>query len=403
MQRLLNQNEAAKISERLHDNALLRACQQVWLARQEEIVSVMARPEDIFCEAAWLMDEMIESDDGKDTTDLVQGLWSKVVIDISSWNRNGVSLPDRYHIVSTIFRIVATSLSLHWKSYYCDILRDALLTVIDEKRPQPAVLYERELQERQQQDLFEAIISCSSILKEWVNEYIDNPDLCLTDEIELALNSPVTIKAGKPESRKVDKKPLIRKRMSWEETEITQSFAYVTKSMSADEKNKRLSVFFNLLNRRYISHTEMATFINLFSGVETCDYIVWRGFIVELQYFIESLINKGLITWNRPAPGKWQIVCARFRIEHTAEEEQDNAKSKNKSKVIDVLKPSQFNKIPKGNKLKEHAILDKIISILVEESDSAKINREVIEMFTKMEISEKEGQTGQSQVRKVDY
>ena len=147
----------------------------------------------------------------------------------------------------------------------------------------------------------------------------------------------------------------------------------------------------------------MATFINIFSGVETCDYIVWRGFIVELHYFIESLINKGLITWNRPAPGKWQIVCARFRIEHTAEEAQDNTNRKNKSKVIDALKPSQFNKIPKANKLKEHAILDKIISILVEESDSAKINREVIEMFAKMEISEKEGQTSQSQVKKVEY
>ena len=374
----------------------------VWPERGAEISSVVICAEDIFCETAWLIDELIDADRGIDALSLTTGLWTNAIFDVARWG-NQVSLTDRYLIVSMVFRIVATAFSLHWNSYYSDNLRDALLETEDKKRSEPESLYILKEQQRQQDALLEAIIPCSQLLRDWVNEYIDNPELWLTKEIELALNPPVTIKAGKQESRKGDKKSLIRKRTSWEGIDFTHSFAYVTKSMSAEEKNKRLSVFFNLLNKKYISHTEMATFINIFSGVETCDYIVWRGFIVELHYFIESLINKGLITWNRPAPGKWQIVCARFRIEHTAEEAQDNANRKNKSKVIDALKPSQFNKIPKANKLKEHAILDKIISILVEESDSAKINREVIEMFAKMEISEKEGQTSQSQVRKVEY
>ena len=403
MQRLLNPNEAAKISERLHDNALLLTCQQVWPERQEVIVSVTACPVDIFCEAAWLMDELIDADDDIDIMSMVHGLWTKVVSDISSWNSNGVSLPDRYLIVSTIFRIVATSLSLHWQAHYCDILRDALLMVIDEKRPEPANLHEHQQQEKQQQDLFAAIIPCSTILNEWVNEYIDNPNYWLTDEIDNVLNPPRNIKTGKTESRKADKKPIIRKRMTWKGNEITHSFSYVAKSMPTEEKNKRLSTAFNLLNRKYISHTEMTTFINIFSGVETSEYIVWRGYIVELQYFIESLIVKGLITWRRPAPGKWQIVCARFRLEHDVVEEDAETNLKQPSKIIDTLEPSQFNKIPKANKLKKHEILDKIISILVEESDSMKINRELIEMFAHLEMSEKDTQNGQSQVRKVDY
>lgn len=402
MQRLLNPTEAERISKRFHNNALLITCQQVWPRRQEVIVSVNANPVDIFCEVVWLIDEIIVADDSIGATSLVQGLWSKVVLDVSSWN-NGVSLSDRYLITSTIFRIVATSFSLHWQSHFCDTLRDALLIVNNEKRPAPANLYELQQQEQQQQELLEAIIPCSGILNDWINEYIDNTNDWLTEEIDMALNPPQDIRSRKSENRKADKKPIVRKRMTWQGKEITHSFSYVTKSMSAEERNKRLSLAFNLLNNKYISHTEMMTFINIFSGVETSEYIVWRGYIVELQYFIESLINKGLIMWRRPAPGKWQIVCARFRLEHDIDEGDADTNRKLVSKIIDSLEPSQFNKIPKKNKLKKHEILDKIISILVEESDTMKIHRELTEMFANLEMSEKDTQKGQSQVRKVDY
>ena len=402
MQRLLNQKEAERISERLHNNALLITCQQVWPGRQEAIVSVKANPVDIFCEVVWLIDELIDADDSIETKSLIQGFWSKVILDISSWN-NGISLSDRYLIASTIFRIAATSFGLHWQSHFCDTLRDALLIVNDEKRPAPANLYELQQQERQQQELLEAIIPCSGILNDWINEYIDTTNDWLTEEIDMALNPPQDIRSRKSESRKADKKPIVRKRMTWQGKEITHSFSYVTKSMSADERNKRLSLAFNLLNKKYISHTEMITFINIFSGVETSEYIVWRGHIVELQYFIESLINKKLITWRRPAPGKWQIVCARFRLEHDVDEGDAETNRKQLRKIIDPLEPSQFNKIPKANKLKKHEILDKIISILVEETDSMKIHRELIEMFANLEMSEKDTQKRQGQVRKVDY
>lgn len=66
MQRLLNPSEAALIEARFHDNALYQACKNVWPGRQDEIVSVMARAEDIFCESAWLMDEIIDADEDID-------------------------------------------------------------------------------------------------------------------------------------------------------------------------------------------------------------------------------------------------------------------------------------------------------------------------------------------------
>lgn len=398
MQRLLNPNEVALIDARLHDNALLAVCRRIWPERQEEITSVMAVAEDIFYETAWLIDELIEIDADTDVMSLTRGLWSTVFNDIGYW-ANGVSKNERYLIASTIFRLVATAFSLHWHSYYCDTLRDALLNMVDERRPSPKDLHEQQQQERQQEDLFEAIITRSATLKDWVNDYIDNPEFLLTDEIDLALNPHLATNTRKPESRKDDKNNNIiikRERTVWNGKEITHSFDYRPNGISNEERNNRLSTFFNLLNKKYVSHTDMNTFINIFSGVATTEYVVWKRTIVELQYLVEQLIGKQLITWSHPAPGKWQIVCARFMHEHKSKEGDQYGL------VIDSLKPDQFNKIPKKSKLKENPLLDKIISILIPNSDAQRISNEILEIFAKAEIAEDEN-ISQSQVKEVDY
>ncbi len=193
MQRLLSPEEAAQVEKRLHDNALLHACQRIWPGRQED-VTLMVCAEDIFCEAAWLMDELIDADEDTDSTSLTYSLWSTVFNDVGRWGTN-VSNPDRYLIASTVFRLVATAFSLHWHTHYCDTLRDVLLTVIDEKRPKPHDLPNHQEQERQQDELTDAVIGCSAILDEWVNGYIDDDtDWCLTDEIERAIKkSPSSV------------------------------------------------------------------------------------------------------------------------------------------------------------------------------------------------------------------
>lgn len=394
MQRLLNPSEAALIDARLHDNALLEVCRKVWPERLEEISSVMVRAEDILYETAWLIDELIGADADTDVMSLTSGLWSTVFNDIGYW-ANGVSLSDRYLITSTIFRLVAAAFSFHWHSYYSDTLREALLTMVDKRRQSPENIHELQRQERQQEELLDAIINCSPTLQDWVNDYIDNPESWLTEEIEQALNPRLSTNTPKLESRKADKNNKIsirREKTIWNGKEITHSFDYRPKGISNKERNNRLSTFFNLLNKKYVSHTDMNTFINIFSGVATTEYVVWKRTIVELQYLIEQLIDKQLITWSRPAPGKWQIVCARFMHEHKSKEER----------IIEPLVPDQFNKIPKKSKLTENPLLDKIISILIPDSDTQRISNEIQEIFAKAEISEDENKT-QSQVKEVDY
>lgn len=332
MQRLLNPSEAARIRERLHDNGLLQTCQRVWPDRQAIITSFTACAEDIFCEVAWLVDELIETDRDSDAISLTKGLWTTVTNHISLW-AGQVSLTDRYLAVSTVFRIVTTAFSLHWESYYSENLRDALLDAENEKRPTPPDLHHMQEGQRQLEELLAAVVSCSELLSEWVNEYIDNATLWLTEEIDKALN-PQLVKSRKSESRKADKKTnsdysrysfllnvskrklenlylMLSQRDDTGKSFIDgdlQKFNEPTRNLPLSQEEIR--------NYKQVEIDKML-FNQVFSGQETDVRIVWKGDAVELWYLINTLNNykvngRRLLEKSGAGPGIWQIVCNRF-------------------------------------------------------------------------------------------
>lgn len=398
MQRLLNPSEAAKISERLHDNALLQVCSKVWPERQEEITSVMVRAEDVFYEVAWLVDELIDVESDIDINSLISGLWSTVFNDIGYWASN-VSKPDRYLIASTVFRVVATAFSLHWQSYYCDTLRNALLMVTDERCPAPEDLHAQQQQQRQQQELLEAIIQYSGILKDWINEYIDNPNDWIADEINMVLNPPLTIKRRKTESRKADKKlnsdySRYSFRLNVNDKQLENLYVLFSKR---DDKGKRfidgdLQNYNEATKNLPLKQEEIKSykqvdidkmlFNQVFIGNETDVCIVWTGDAVELWYFINSLYNyrvngKRLLEKSGSGPGIWQIVRQRFL----------NGKSRKMldertGKMVDTSEPIEFEEdafvhYSKKNSLVDSSTLDAIIRKIAPPRD--KNDKEVIE------------------------
>ena len=307
MQRLLNPSEAARIRERLHDNGLLQTCQRVWPDRQAIITSFAACAEDIFCEVAWLVDELIETDRDSDAISLTKGLWTTVTNHISSW-AGQVSLTDRYLAVSTVFRIVATAFSLHWESYYSDRLREALLDVENEKMPPPKDLYDLRQGQRQQEELLMSIASCSELLSEWVNEYIDNPNLWLTEEIDMALNPQPIIKPPKPESRKADKKPFAP-------DTYRDTFTYWPDGMRKEERDIRLKMAFSRMRGTLIHRdTHYDTFESLLSGKPLDVKIVWIGINSQLRELFSQLVTKNKLV-KKPTGGLNQILTARFKKE----------------------------------------------------------------------------------------
>lgn len=333
MQRLLNPNEVALIDARLHDNALLEACRKIWPERQEEITSVMAVAEDFFYETAWLIDELIEADTDIDVMSLTRGLWSTVFNDIGYW-ANGVSKNDRYLITSTIFRLVATAFSLHWHSYYCDTLRDSLLTMVDEKRPSAETIHEYQQLERQQEELLDSVITNSTILKDWVIDYIDDSESLLTVEIYLALNPNLSTKTRKQESRKDDKK-------QFDPDTFRETFTYWPDGMSEKEREIRLKMAFNRMRSTLIDRdTHYDTFEALLSGKPLDVKIVWVGINSQLRNLFNQLVTKNKLL-KKPTGGLNQVLTARFKKEDgtlfTANEIKDAGSDGDMSAVNDVV------------------------------------------------------------------
>lgn len=311
MQELLDEKKAALISERLHDNALLHTCRSVWPQQQEKIESVTACPEDVFCMAAWLTDDLINAEEDIDAMTLVRGLWSAAINDIARWNSNGiVSLADRYIIASTVFRIVATAFSLHWHHHYSDTLRDSILKVIEEKLPKPKDLYEHQQQEEQQEELTMAIVDCADILNDWVNEYIDESESSLTEGIDFVLNPPRGITA-----------PKLRKqqgRKTFDANTFRETFVYEPDGMSKQEIEIRLKMAFGKMRGVLIAaDTHYDTFESLMSGKPLDVKIVWKGSNAQLRALFSLLATKKQPHTNeplvkKPTGGINQILTARF-------------------------------------------------------------------------------------------
>lgn len=280
MQRLLNEKEAEQINERLRDNTLLQVCRKVWPRRRETITSVKACVEDFFCEVAWLTDELIDADKGTDTFSLTMELWTEISNDIANWG-DQVSQMDRYLIASAMFRIVATAFSLHWDSFYCNNMRDALLETENKKCPHPRDLYDMQEQQRQQESLFDTIIPYSEMLSEWVNDYIDNPESWLTEEIDLALNPPKAIVLTKADNKKVDFKP------------VSATF-----KKSGTVLNANLTLVFQfLVEKKWIAQSsDPDAFTDLFLGKSSEKTIIWLKAKGVLRDLFKMFIDEGVIT-----------------------------------------------------------------------------------------------------------
>lgn len=398
MQRLLNEKEAEQINEKLHDNTLLQVCRKVWPRRREMITSVKARVEDFFCEVAWLTDELIDADRGTDAFSLTMELWTDASNNIANWG-DKVSQMDRYLIVSAMFRIVATAFSLHWDSHYCNNMRDALLETENKKCPHPRELYDMQEQQHQQESLFDTIIPCSEMLSEWVNEYIDNPDSWLSEEIDLALNPLLIVKPRKSESRKADKKPnsdysRYSFRLNVKGKQLEDLYLMLSQR---DDKGKRfidgnlqefneatkcLSLDKEFLKQYKPVDVDKMLFNQVFAGIETDVRIVWRADAVELWYFINTLNNykvngKRLLEKSSTGPGLMQIVRARFMNGKTRKVLDERI-----GKEIETSEPIEygeeaFSHYSKKNSVSDPSVLDAIIRKIAPPRD--KTDKEEIE------------------------
>lgn len=126
-------------------------------------------------------------------------------------------------------------------------------------------------------------------------------------EMELQkLNSPTIKKQRKPR-KQVDVKT------------ATHSFKINIPKIGANERSKRLSIFYADLarNGKYIQEdTNPDVFIKNFTGVHTGEKIVWTAGYKQLLYLIQKLNEARVLSWNteKPKPGLRQMISIVFQI-----------------------------------------------------------------------------------------
>jgi len=144
------------------------------------------------------------------------------------------------------------------------------------------------------------------MLSEWVNEYIDNPESCLTEEIDMVLNPQLYIKPRKLESKKADKKP-------FDADTFRETFTYMTDGMSKEERDTRLKLAFSRMRGTLIHRdTHYDTIEALLSGKPLDVKIVWIGTNSQLRELFKQLVREKKLLM-KPTGGLNQILTARFK------------------------------------------------------------------------------------------
>lgn len=332
----MNGTQRQSVRIAFENHPLLQVCDKVLYHRLGVFESLNIQAEDIFFEAADVLDELLSTP--QMTLKDVDRLWSSVVNDVRGWKTDATE-KDKMLTAGTVFLIVRKLLMHHWNSCYCD----TLYSLVDSTLNEEMKVFDEKEHTRFLEDLFD----CSEELDEWINGY-DIGEGFLSEEI-------ADVFSGKKD------KPVKRSgRKAIDPRDVQASFDY---QYSGADKNARLVAFYNSLKGVFIANdTDQKVFIDIFQNVTTTDKIVWIRTIRELKYLFNKLTQGDNPFIKFPSKySKWVMVCARFQILVRNKEGVDDSLTDDSFNIED-LKKEQFTK--DSENLTSHEELDSAIKIL---------------------------------------
>lgn len=335
MWKTLPQEKVRRLRQSLPEHPLLKTCQVAFTPRIAFMDGLMVEAEDVFCVVAEVFDSLLK--EGHPTQEIVEDLWTNLVINIRRQWQSDASEKDRMLVATAVFYIVRETLGHHWHSRYCNDLYDMLSVVIEKKKKQCDL--------DDEQDFLHRLDQCAAGLDDWINEYLASEEF-LTDNISAIVDGKAVSFPKRKSGRKAK-----------DVNEIVATFDYLP---TLDDRNARLQAFFHSLKGKYIDRkADLQTFVDIFQNTSTSKKIVWIKEIILLKYLINRLEELGYIS-SPHSYTKWHIVCAHFQLREKSKHTNDN--KTDDSYVIIDLTLTQFTK---GGKVpKTHEELDRIIRIL---------------------------------------
>lgn len=170
----LNDKDLDKIEGYFREHPLLMSCQRAFRRYQANMQPLLFSPEEEFCEAAIIIDRIMELPKTNAVQTYIAQIWDELRIKMSKWEKTAT--PQNLDMaVSAVLYTVAIAMSRHWTTFYnCDVTQWLLQAITASMK----VDYQEMVQ------VFSDLLEDADGIEDWINNQYDGH---LNEEIESAL------------------------------------------------------------------------------------------------------------------------------------------------------------------------------------------------------------------------
>ena len=170
----LKDNELTKVAEHFCEHPLMKSCQRAFRRYQAQMQPLLFAPEEVFCEAAIIIDHIFELPQTNEVQTYIASLWDELRIKMSKWEKT-VSPQNLDMAVSAVLYTVAIAMSRHWATFYNFDVTQWLLQ---------AIIQNMKVDHQEMVRVFNDLLEEGDGIEDWIN---DNFDGHLKSEITAVL------------------------------------------------------------------------------------------------------------------------------------------------------------------------------------------------------------------------
>lgn len=167
-------NELTKVAEHFCEHPLMKSCLRAFKRYQANMQPLLFAPEEVFCEAAIIIDHIFELPQTIEVQTYIISLWDELRIKLSKWEKTA-SPQNLDMAVSAVLYTVAIAMSRNWTTFYnFDVTQWLLQAIIENMK----------VDRQEMVRVFNDLLEEGDGIEDWIND--DNYD-SLSDEIEKAI------------------------------------------------------------------------------------------------------------------------------------------------------------------------------------------------------------------------
>ncbi len=174
----LKETELAKVADHYREHPLLKSCQRAFKRYQANMAPLLFSPEEDFCEAAAIIDNIIKLPQTDELQAYIAELWNDLRIRLSKWEKTA-TVQNLDMATSAILYTVAIAMSRHWTTFYNTDVTSWIFK---------AVMSGMKVDVSEMEHVFYDLLEEGDGIEDWIN---NNYDGHLSDEIASVLKGKI--------------------------------------------------------------------------------------------------------------------------------------------------------------------------------------------------------------------